>query len=83
MCFWLIMRADKVKPGGVNGMYDRVQIMRNAHEMRKTAIKIAAGKKTMNLVTKKWEHLSVPDFGEFLKESWAQARDVDKRRYDV
>jgi len=59
--------------GGEN-MYDLRQIMTNAHIARRKAIKIAAGKKIQNLITKKWEHPKIPPFGEFLRESWRQAR---------
>jgi hypothetical protein len=55
--------------------YDLSAIMTDAHARRRKAVKIAAGKKVMNLATKEWEHPNMPPFGEFLREAWRQVKE--------
>jgi hypothetical protein len=55
-------------------MYDLRAIMTDAHARRRKAVQIAKSKKTLNLVTKEWEHPPVPPFREFLREAWREAK---------
>jgi hypothetical protein len=55
-------------------MYNLRAIMTDAHARRRKAAQIAKSKKTLNLVTKEWEHPPVPPFREFLREAWREVK---------